>query len=95
MLKPCVFYKKYLSDKDVFKDKKYNHFDISGRKDAGFGNFIFKAKYKDTKKLIYKKPRSNKLETKDIDFFDIDIRLIDGKVITLKDVFFNCGTGAK
>ena len=57
-LKPCVFYKKYLNNKDLFKDKKYNHFDISGRKDAGSGNFVFKAKYKETKTLTFKKVRN-------------------------------------
>ena len=87
-LKSYVFYKKYLSDKNIFKDKKYNHFDISGRKDAGSGNFVFKAKYKDTKKLIYKKPRSNKLETKDIDYYDIEVKLIDGSIIIFKDIIF-------
>ena len=86
-LKPCVFYKKYLNDKD-FKDRKYNHFDISGRKDAGSGNFVFKAKYKETKTLIFRKTHSLKWITKDIDYYDIEVKLIDGTKIVFKDIIF-------
>ena len=87
-LKPCVFYKKYLNNKQVFKDKKYNHFDISGRKDAGSGNFVFKAKYKETKTLIFKKTHSLKWIKKDIDYYDIEVKLIDGSIVVFKDIIF-------
>ncbi len=87
-LKPCIFYKKYLNDKQVFKDKKYNHFDISGRKDAGSGNFVFKAKYKETKTLIFKKTHSLKWIKKDIDYYDIEVKLIDGSIVVFKDIVF-------
>ena len=87
-LKPCIFYKKYLNDNKLFKDKKYNHFDISGRKDAGSGNFVFKATYKETKTLTFKKPHSLKAIIKNIDFYDIEVKLIDGTKIILKDIVF-------
>ena len=40
-IKRIVFYKKYLGTKD-FKDKKYSSFEVSGRLDSKYKNFIFK-----------------------------------------------------
>ena len=82
-IKKPVFYKKYLNDKIDFIEHKYNKFNISGRKDAGVGNFVFKLNVTpDTLK--------NSINFKDIKF-NLNIKLIDKTFIEFKNIFFYNG----
>lgn len=67
------------------KERKYNNFEISGRSDAKYGNFIFKFKFKYKE---HKENKENKKNNESNNIFDAEIRLIDDSYIYINNIIF-------